>query len=682
MKRQWAIGVLWCGLVAAPACGGDGPSQRPDTTADTAASDIDESDLIDKPDIASDIAVADVQTDDTTTSVRGCVAAAAPDPAGTNTWSDSLGTATVSMTHRDTCARTYTLTTSALLRDASTPNPRVVSETANRPVLRSGNDLFDTLYALAVAEVAENAVAAVSDGAFNDGAAVPCGDGGCFETGRLWKYVWTRDIAFSVHLGLADLDIRRSENSLRFKLSERRAGGDVQIVQDTGTGGSWPVSTDRVAWALGAEALLDQLSGEVGEAFAAAALAAISHTIAHDRATIFDPEDGIYRGETSFLDWREQTYPEWTAADVVHIGMSKALSTNLLHYQAFRLAARLSQGAEATTYARQASELSAAIHQKFWKDDLGLFASYATTTLDPAAVDRFDLLGSSLAVILGVASEAEAGRILASYPHVGAAAPVIWPQQQQTPIYHNRGQWPFVTAYWLRAAAKAGNDAVADRMVRALVRGAAINLSHMENFEVLSGSPYLEDGDASGPVVNSERQLWSVAGYISMVHHTLFGLHPEAAGLRIRPFIPASLRTALFGGSRELTLYNYRWQEAGINVTLRLPETAGTGALRVGAMTMNERPLSGGLLTAANLGSGNTLVIELQEGEGASSLREVQSDDWRQLYGPRTPRISSVFSENGQVVLDLTTPEPDDTTLDIYRDGALAAEGLAGTTSR
>ena len=40
------------------------------------------------------------------------------------------------------------------------------------------------------------------------------------------------------------------------------------------------------------------------------------------------PADGLYRGEQSFLDWREQTYPGWTKDNVLPIAMSKALSVN------------------------------------------------------------------------------------------------------------------------------------------------------------------------------------------------------------------------------------------------------------------------------------------------------------------------------------------------------------------
>ena len=33
----------------------------------------------------------------------------------------------------------------------------------------------------------------------------------------------------------------------------------------------------------------------------------------------------------NFLDWREQTYPNWTEGNVVHIATSRSLSTTVLH---------------------------------------------------------------------------------------------------------------------------------------------------------------------------------------------------------------------------------------------------------------------------------------------------------------------------------------------------------------
>ncbi|HJL02809.1 MAG TPA: hypothetical protein RMH85_18015 [Polyangiaceae bacterium LLY-WYZ-15_(1-7)] len=629
-----------------------------------------------------------VPDDDGGTVVPGdCLAPTAPDPSGTDVWDDSAGRATVAVTDRDTCARTYTLTTTAILRDGRPDNPRIVRERAGDPITRTGNDFFDALHALAQEEVRELSVSEIRDGAFNEGAGVPCGTGGCFETGRLWNYVWTRDTAYAVDLGLAAMDTTRARNSLEFKLSERRGGGDLQIVQDTGTGGSYPISTDRVSWALGAEELLAHLDGADREAFAARAYEALRNTVEHDREVVWDPNDGLYRGEQSFLDWREQTYPEWTAGDVVHIGMSKALNTNLLHYRALAitadLAAEAGESAAEARYRGWADALRASIRDAFWIEEEGLFSTYITTTLDPAPVRRYDLLGSAFAVLFGVASEAQAERILASYPHYGPGAVVVWPQQQDTPIYHNRGEWPFVTAYWLRAAKAARNDAVTGRMVRALMRGAAVNLSNMENFEAATGLPWKDEGDFSGPVVNSQRQLWSVAGYLSMVHHTIFGLEAEADGLHVRPYLTADLRETLFAGTDQLVLNDFPYRGRRVTVVLNLPASGGSGSYAVEGLTLNGAAVTGDLLPGAMLEAENVVEVTLGSPSGAATLRDVDDSDYRSVFGPRTPRITGITESGGQLTLGLMRrmEAPADVSWRIYRDGEVVADELPGGTT-
>lgn len=687
MNATWyfSLGFL---VLTTPACSSD-PSETsgppmdasPDTPSD-AGPDAD----------ASDTADSDAATDVETDSDAGplpvtCVSPDGADATGTDVWDDALGQATVVIADRDACHRSYTLTSTASLRHpADHPNPRDVEELEDWPTLRTGHDMLDALYALTLQEVRENSVDAIRDYGFNNGESVACGDGGCFETGRLWNYVWTRDTAYAVDLGLAAMDPTRSRNSLAFKLSERREGGDLQIVQDTGSGGSYPVSSDRVAWAVGAWELLRQLDGSERASFRDRTLEALSNTIEHDREVVFDPSDGLYQGEQSFLDWREQTYPQWTATDVVHVGMSKALSTNLLHYRALQLASVLAAEVGDTTardrYQGFADDLRDAIRDRLWLEEEGLFSTYVPTTLDPAPVRRYDLLGSALAVLFGVATPDQAERIVASYPHYGPGAPVVWPQQQEIPIYHNRGEWPFVTAYWLRAAKVAGNDAVAARMVRALVRGVAVNLSNMENFEASTGAAWLDDGDASGPVVNSERQLWSVASFLSMVHHTLFGLEAQEDGLHVRPFLPATLRSELLGGTDSLVLNDFPYRGRRITVVMHLPQEAGTGVLSPKSLRLDGQLLAGDLVPASMLEAQSRVDVELATGTGSSADITVVSDaNWQDVFGPRTPSITSVAAEAGGVRLALATSEPSDVTLRIYRDGEVVADGLPGTTT-
>lgn len=500
--------------------------------------------------------------------------------------------------------RSYTLSSTHSQRDDG-PAQRTLSELEGDPILRSGVLLTDALFAMAVEEARENAVSQISDGAFEG--AVDCE---CYQTGALWNWVWTRDIAYATELSLAWLDPERAAQSLLFKLSETKSGGDLQIVQDTGTGGSWPVSTDRVVWARGAMAVLRYHDHP---ALREAAIEAMSNTAVIDRLYAYDTRDGLYRGETSFLDWREQSYPSWTADRVVHIGMSKSLSTNLDHLFLLRSLESL------TGEAHGADDLAAAIDEAFWTGET--YSAYLMTELDPAPVQRQDLLATALAVIdLGTHPEA-----LAAYPHGPAGPPVIWPQQQYTPIYHNRATWPFVTSYSVIAARAAGNGAVLDAGLDALVRGAALNLSHMENFELQTGANWLDDGEFSGPVVNSRRQLWSVAGFLGAIAHGVFGVSGKDGEMAADPIRPGA------------------WLEAG-------------ATLQIGSMVaeIGEETLSAGAITM------------------------IDDADWKNLYGAATPS-ASVAGVDGEVTLTFSSEE--DATFDVYRDGVLAASGVSSPWS-
>lgn len=617
---------------------------------------------------------------------RTCVGVTA-DPTGTDVIEDPNGRATVTVSDRDECRRSYTLSTTAALRDDRPDNPRVLIEQPLWPTTRTGNDMFDALHALALDEVRECSVDEIRDFAFNDGDPVSCGEGGCFETGRLWSYVWTRDTAYAVDLGLAAMDPTRARNSLEFKLSERRGGGDLQVVQDTGSGGSYPISTDRVSWAMGAWTLLQYLDGSERDDFAARALEALSNTLEHDRTIAYDSDDGLYRGEQSFLDWREQSYPEWTATDVVHLGMSKSLSTNLLHFNAMQVAASLADEAGDTTlrdrYQGWADALSDAIVSELWLEEEGLFSTFSTTTLDPSATRRFDLLGSALAVLLGVADDARAARVLESYPHYGPAAPVQWPQQQQTRIYHNRAEWPFVDAYWLRAAARADNDAVADRITAALMRGAALNLSNMENFEAATGAPWVDDGAASGPVVNSQRQLWSVAGYLAMVHRTIFGLNARPEGLAITPYVTAGMRNGIFANTDRVVLNDFPYRGRTITVVLNLPIAgASGGSYGVTERRLNGEAFPGEVVPDAMLEDVNRIDVFFGAPSSGSTLTERTDDDWRDVFQPRTPRITGVTEVGGELQLAIDrNGETDTVEFFVYRDGVRIAEDLADSTT-
>ncbi|MEM9692301.1 MAG: hypothetical protein AAGA56_07140 [Myxococcota bacterium] len=612
---------------------------------------------------------------------------------GGATWIDGDQRATVTTTGDD-CRRNYSIETTATLRDdtwgpGGAPNPRSIAEENDAPFLRSGHALLDALYALTVEETRQASVDAISNFAFNDGAPVPCPPGGCFETGEKWSYVWTRDTAYSVYLGLGQLDPIRARNSLSFKVSERRGGGSPEIVQDTGTGGSWPISTDRVVWAFGAEALLPLLEGDARTEFANLTRAAGTNTLERDRKVAFDPADGLYRGEQSFLDWREQSYPNWVVGDPTQIGMSKSLSTNVGHLRLLELTARLAREAgdndRSERFTEWATALRAAIAEELWIEEDGLFSTYKTTVFDDAAARRYDLLGQALAVLTGVGTPAQRARAVASYPHLERGAPVMWPQQQFTPIYHNRAIWPFVTALWGRAAQEVKNPAVFSHAARSLIRGAALHLSNMENFEAATGEAWLEDGDASGPIINSTRQLWSVAGFVSLIHEQLFGLDARPDGLSLNPFVPHSLHRELFGTSREVALNGIRYRGRTLSVVLALPPTPAPGdggAWTAAEVTVNGAPVSGPI-DAALVDGRNVVRVEL--GDAGAVDREItlvtEEDltDYTNLYGPRPPEVVRIDQVGSALRLTLDASGETGITYEIFRDGVRVASDLAAS---
>ncbi len=67
------------------------------------------------------------------------------------------------------------------------------------------------------------------------------------RTGKEWAGVWTRDVSYSILLSMAYMQPEASRISLMKKVNPRG-----EIVQDTGRGGAWPVSADRMIWALAA----------------------------------------------------------------------------------------------------------------------------------------------------------------------------------------------------------------------------------------------------------------------------------------------------------------------------------------------------------------------------------------------------------------------------------------------
>lgn len=348
---------------------------------------------------------------------------------------------------------------------------------------------------------------------------------GLLLAGANWSTVWTRDMAYAAALGTAMANPGATRTSLESRVR------DGVVVQDTGTGGGWPVSTDRVAWALGTWALY-QVQGDT--AWLAWCVQVLEATLAQD-AAVFPAGELLRPGETSFIDWREQSYPDWMAP--ADIAASWAFGTNVLHYLSRQLLARmlreLDREKEAAAHAEAAAALAAEIRGCFWSPGAGNFGMMRTAEgyLD----ERVDSLAVALAVLCGLAGD-HAGQAMQNLPVSPFGTPVFTPYKSSNPqAYHNRSVWPFVQAWVLLAQAEMQDAAGAARSMAALLRSALAFGSCKENL-------HAGTGEAGDTLQNSDRQLWSVAGMLGMYYYALFGIKFEGDNLVIQPCVPREFR--------------------------------------------------------------------------------------------------------------------------------------------
>lgn len=344
---------------------------------------------------------------------------------------------------------------------------------------------------------------------------------GLLRAGASWNGVWTRDTAYAAALGGA---LAAPEDFRRSLMSRVRDG---IIIQDTGTGGGWPVSTDRVSWALGAWAVF-RATGDRKWLEQSADI--ITATLEQDDRVL--PQDTPLRpGETSFIDWREQSYPDWATPAL--IASCYAFSTNIVHAVCRRFLMRmlrlLGRSEEADRREKEYTALTEAINTTFWSkanQQYGMLSA-AHGYLD----ERTDALAVAMAVRYGLAGE-HSERALKNLPRSAYGTPVFTPYKAgQQAAYHNRAIWPFVEAWVLLAHAEMQDCAGVSFSLASLLGAFLVNASHKENFNA-------ESGEATETIQNSDSQLWSICGMLGAVYHGLFGLQFEGNNLVFSPCVP------------------------------------------------------------------------------------------------------------------------------------------------
>jgi len=372
------------------------------------------------------------------------------------------------------------------------------------PSVSTGLALFDALYRVAVEEARMNVR---TDGALMAGAA--------------WHDVWTRDACYSLYLALNLLMPDAARKSLEATVE------DGVIVQDPRHVG-WSSQTDRIVWLIAA---WDYYCITGDEAFKDWFLPIAERSMDDAITTVLDTDVMLFRGESSFLDWGEQTYPAYMHRH--EMARTKSTSINALYIKALdilaQLEARAGSSRRAASYRELSQEVRAAMNAHLWLPESMYYGYFLYD--DGSLSLRSEGLGEALSVLWGIpGSRSRAESILVNTPVVDYGIPCIHPQHARMKPYHNLAVWPFVQAYWTWAAARYKHSMEVAHGIGLLMRCGAVFGTFKENTNMVDGGPQ--------QVINSDRQLWSVAGFLSIPFRVFLGMEFEPEGIRLSPCKP------------------------------------------------------------------------------------------------------------------------------------------------
>ena len=367
------------------------------------------------------------------------------------------------------------------------------------------------------------------------------------RTGKEWAGVWTRDVSYSILLSMAYLQPEASMISLMKKIDPMG-----RIIQDTGSGGAWPVSTDREIWCVAAWEVY-KVTGD--RKWLEYIYPIIKRSLETDRVAFYDTETGLVKGETSFIDWREQSHPRWMqCADIYN---TETLSTSVVHAEAWKvlgeIATILGQKDVAKDAFAQAERITEAVNRNLWMDDKGYYAMYLYGRDNLITNPRAETLGESLAVMWNVAPADRAKSITVNNPTTPFGVANFYPSIPDMPAYHNKSLWPWVGSWWALANAKVGNEEGVMQAIGNVFRPAALFCTNKENYNI-------ENGDIATEL-NSSNMLWCLSGNIALTHKILFGIDFEKDGLAFHPFVPKAL-----AATRSLNGFKYR--DAHLDITV------------------------------------------------------------------------------------------------------------------
>ncbi|MFT5749232.1 MAG: hypothetical protein ACI93S_000485 [Ancylomarina sp.] len=485
----------------------------------------------------------------------------------------------------------YSIDSTKSLKD--TLHWRLTKDISNYPKFESNYQILDAIYNMSLEELE-----------------LSINSDSLFDTSDKREEIRTRDISYSVILALAITNPEVSKKSLMLKVKGNK------IVQDKGTGGGWPISSDRMTWSIAAWEIYLTTGDKL---WLKKAFRIIKNTTKTDLNVVWDYNQHLFKGEASFLDRKEQTYPQWM--DAKDIFSSFSLSTQAIHYQNLIVLSKMGKilNRDTQKYEHISDALKKSINEKLWLMDKEHYAQFKYNSYSSNISDKTDNLGQSLCVLFDIADDEQKNQIINNTVQLPYGIPSFHPQTPNISANHNNRIYASVQAYWNWASTKTNNDQSVKHGLASSIRSSALFLTNKENI-------LAETGDFKDTVTNSNRKLVSIAGSLSNIYRVLFGLNFKEDHLQINPFVPREFKG-------ELNIKNLKYRNSTLDI-----KVLGFGN-EISSFMIDSFPLNGNEISGLLKGH-HEIHVEMTNSLSYHSKIKLKQNS----YSPQTPLVTLIDS--------------------------------------
>ena len=403
----------------------------------------------------------------------------------------------------------------------------------------------------------------------------------------------TVDIGYASYLSLLLVAPEVVKNSL---LSRAEAG---RIKQGDGIGGSWPVSTDRIAWIMAA---WDYYKFTNDRQFLFDAFAIVSNTLSDDKKVAYNSKMGMMTGGGYFTNTPGISMPSYM--EPIDIYSIMGITHNALYHNAFKvqeaIAAEL--GMPSDNYMSDSKRIAAGINKNLWNSKSGYYDQFLYGGKYFISSSRSESLGSAISLLYGLAVDDQAATIAASTPGSEFGYPVFYPNTAGAETDINNAVYPMINAFWAWGGVKTGRESNINYAIASIYRPAALMLTNPMRVSATTGN-------TEGLKYQSDGHIWSIAANLALVYRVYFGLDIQTKRLAFFPSVPKSL-----AGVKKLTGLKYRNMVLDITVS-----GYGTG---IRSMTLDGQPLE--LFAVDNTLEGQHTIEIVLNGHSSASEVNIQ----------------------------------------------------------